>query len=541
VPEDQGSRTKKRVILAVGVVLVAAVTIFGVVQLQSDDTTAAPAAEEQAAPTQLTAADVANEFLTDLTTGQSAAAATLTDDVAGATAQLTAVWTSLAPVSARAERTGAAPAPTDATETDQQFTLTWTFAGDRTWAYQSGMHLVKNTSGWRVHWQPALVHPKLGPGQSLAMRDGQGQAAVVDRDGTPLLTASGTGTAPVDPAVAPRLTGMMGRVAAGQGGAQSWYVAVTDAAGNDVEVVQGQKSGALVSTLSVPVQNAAQAAVDTQQQPTMLVAIQPSSGDVLAVAQNAAAGTDPTALNGLYPPGSTFKIATATALIESGIADVDTVVPCPGSTTVGQRTVRNAGFELGDVPLRTAFARSCNTTFAEQSAGLAPDKLTDAASQLGLGADFEIPDIKTEAGSVPEPANATEQVENSIGQGRVQVSCFGMALAATTVAAGQARTPRLWRDLQTSVLTSYEGPPPGVVASLRSMMRAVVTSGTATGLAPYGQVFGKTGTAEVGGGGAAHGWFTGYRGDVAFATLVVNGSTSKVAVDVTGRFLGALG
>ena len=518
------SRTRKRVILAVAVVLVAAITTFGVLQLRSEDTTAAPATEGP--PVQLTASDVTNQFLTDLAAGRAAEAARLTDDEAAATAQLTAVWASLAPESVRAERLD-----------DTRFTLTWTFTGDRTWSYESALHLVENP--WRVHWAPTIVHPKLGPGQSLALRDREGQPAVADRDGTPIRTWSGNATAPVDPTVAPLLAAGMGRVAAGQGGAGGWYVAVVDAAGNDVTVVQGQTSDVLRTTLSVPVQKAAQAAVDGQSLPTMLVALQPSTGDILAVAQNAAAGPDPTALNGLYPPGSTFKIATATALIEAGIADVDTVVPCPGTTTVGQRTVHNAGFELGDVPLRTAFARSCNTTFAEQSAGLAPDALSVAANQLGLGADFEIPDITTEAGSVPDPANATEQVENSIGQGRVQVSCFGMALAATTVAAGQARTPRLWHDIPTSVVAGYQGPPANVISSLRTMMRAVVTSGTATGLARYGQVFGKTGTAETGGG--AHGWFTGYRGDVAFATLVIDGSTSATAVDVTGHFLGTLG
>lgn len=527
-----------RVTIGVAVVLVAAITTFGVLQLVPDDTTAAPVAEEP--PVQLTASDVANEFLTDLAAGQSSAAAALTDDEAAATAQLTAVWGSLAPASVTTLRLGGEVAAPDATEFDQPFLLTWGFGDGRTWSYQSGLHMVKDDAGWRVHWQPSLLHPKLGPGQSLTLRDGHGEAAVVDRDGAPLLMWSGDDTAPADPAVAPRLTGAMGRVADGQSDTRSWYVAVTDAAGNDVAVVEGTKGGALVSTLSLPVQKAAQTAVDTQQEPAMLVALQPSSGDILAVAQNAAAGAEPAALGGLYAPGSTFKIATATALIEAGIADVDTVVPCPGSTVVGQRTIHNAGFELGDVPLRTAFARSCNTTFAEQSAGLAPDALADAAAQLGLGADFDIPGLTTEAGSIPDTTSGAEQVEESIGQGQVQVSCFGMALATATVAAGEARTPRLWKDLQTTVVAPYEGPPASVLASLRTMMRGVVTSGTATDLARYGQVFGKTGTAEVGDG-AAHGWFAGYRGDLAFATLVVHGSTSKLAVDVTGTFLGALG
>jgi transpeptidase family protein/MecA-like transpeptidase family protein len=539
VPDDQESRTKKRVIIAVGAVLVAAITTFGVLQLNSQDPMAAPASD--APPVQLTALDIANQFLTEYTNGRSAAAAKLTDDEAAATTQLTAVWGSLAPTYAEAQLLHTTAETPDMTELDEKFTLTWNLPNTHTWTYQSAMHLVKTKAGWRVHWQPTIIHPQLGPGQSLAVRGGEGQASVVDRDGTPLVVRGPGGSGPADPAVAPLLFPGMSREAGGQG-AQGWYAAVTDAAGNDVTVVQGEKSGALVSMLSVPVQKAAQAAVDTQQQPAMLVAIQPSSGDILAVAQNAAAGSDPIALNGLYAPGSTFKMATATALIEAGIADVDTVVPCPSSTSVGQRTIGNdGGFQLGDVPLRTAFAKSCNTTFVEQSASLRQDALPDAAAQLGLGADFEIPGLTTEAGSVPAAANGAELAEDSIGQGKVQVSCFGMALAATTVAAGEARTPRLWQDRPTNVTTPYQGPPAKVIASLRTMMRSVVTSGTATALARYGQVFGKTGTAEVGNNGAAHGWFAGYRGDLAFATLVVNGGSSKLAVNVTGTFLGALG
>jgi cell division protein FtsI/penicillin-binding protein 2 len=79
-----------------------------------------------------------------------------------------------------------------------------------------------------------------------------------------------------------------------------------------------------------------------------------------------------------------------------------------------------------------------------------------------------------------------------------------------------------------------------VLTSVRAMMRAVVTSGRGEALGKYGNVYGKTGTAEIGGGNA-HGWFTGYRGDVAFATLVLDGQSSSVAVAVTGEFLAGLG
>jgi cell division protein FtsI/penicillin-binding protein 2 len=74
------------------------------------------------------------------------------------------------------------------------------------------------------------------------------------------------------------------------------------------------------------------------------------------------------------------------------------------------------------------------------------------------------------------------------------------------------------------------------------MMRQVVTEGTATGLRGSGEVYGKTGTAEYSQNGTnrAHGWFVGYRGDLAFAVLVVDGGSSGPAVGIAQRFLAGL-
>jgi hypothetical protein len=528
------------VVIAIGVVLVAAITVFAVLALRSGDGPG-PAAEEPPPPPQLTAADVANQFLTAFAAGDAQEAGRLTDNADAATIQLDAVRRGLLPMSVTIDKSSLTLPTADATTADEPFSVTWTFGPRKTWTYPSGLHLVKKDGGWRVRWEPALVHPRLAAGQTMVLHDTIGQPAVVDRDGTPLVNWAADGTTAADSTVAPRLTGPLGREAAGQGGAAGWYVSLTDATGAEAEVLYGAKATPMVATVSVPVQKAAQAAVDTQTLPTLLVAIQPSTGDILAVAQNQAAGTDLIALNGLFPPGSTFKIATATALIEAGIADTGTVAPCPGQATIGQRTIKNAGgFDLGEVPLHTAFAESCNTTFATHAAKLSPGALSDAAAQLGLGADFVIPGLTTEAGSVPPPVNPAQQVENSIGQGTVQASCFGLTLMTATVAAGHAVTPKFLRDRETTVTTGYQAPPVGVLRSLRSMMREVVTSGTGKALSRYGNVSGKTGTAEVAGA-DAHGWFAGYRDDLAFATLVQNAGTSGVAVDVTGKFLAALG
>jgi cell division protein FtsI/penicillin-binding protein 2 len=101
--------------------------------------------------------------------------------------------------------------------------------------------------------------------------------------------------------------------------------------------------------------------------------------------------------------------------------------------------------------------------------------------------------------------------------------------------------PELIRDRPTQVTVPATAPDPAVLAQLRPMMRAVVTEGTARKLAGRGEVYGKTGTAEYTDDGRAHGWFVGYRGDLAFAVLIVDGGSSAPAVDVADRFLAALG
>lgn len=533
---------RRRVILTVGGFLTVAIVVAGVLLLLPDDPPSQAAADGGEAAAEVSAVEVADRFLDAFAAGDAAAAGALTDDSAAATKQLGDVWRGLAPQSVSTTITQLVePVADAATATvEQQFTIAWTLGANRTWSYDSTLPLIKDDGSWRVDWTPALVHPKLGVGQSLAVRGQVGQVAVLDRDGGPLLTWGPTGPTAADPAIAPLLLPAMGRVAAERGGNDNWHVALVDAAGTELASLHGSQAGPakpITSTLSRTVQAAAQRGVDSVAQPAMLVAIQPSTGDILAVAQNAAAGGDPKALHGLYPPGSTFKIATATAVLGAGRADLNTVLPCPGRATIGTRLIKNADFELGDVPLRTAFAQSCNTTFAALAAELPPDALPAAAGRLGLNADFDIPGITTEAGGVNPAGGTPEQVENGIGQGTVQASPFGVALMAATVAASRAVTPRLWRDIETTVNAGYEAPPAAVIGPLRTMLREVVTSGRAKALARRGAVSGKTGTAQFGDGTHAHGWFAGFRGDLAFAVLVEGAETAAPAVAVSGTFL----
>src|SRR5690606_17790974 len=128
---------------------------------------------------------------------------------------------------------------------------------------------------------------------------------------------------------------------------------------------------------------------------------------------------------------------TVSAALQAGGVNVDTVLPCPGRASIEGRTIPNDnGFDLGAVPLHTAFARSCNTTMAELGVRLPADGLTAAAAQLGLGVDYVTPGLTTVTGKVPAAQNPAQRVEASIGQGAVTASPFGMALVAASLAHG---------------------------------------------------------------------------------------------------------
>ncbi|MCV7268964.1 penicillin-binding transpeptidase domain-containing protein [Mycolicibacterium doricum] len=349
---------------------------------------------------------------------------------------------------------------------------------------------------------------------------------------------------PTDDGFAPAIVNEVKKeVADDLDGRSGWRVVTVNKNGVDVDVlneVPADPAPSVTISLDRAVQTAAQNAVNFTGKQAMIVAIKASTGEILAVAQNAAADAEgPLATMGLYPPGSTFKIVTAGAAIERDMATPNTLLGCPGHMDIGHRTVPNyGGFDLGTVPLSRAFASSCNTTFAELASRMPPRGLTTAAAQYGIGPDYVVEGIPTVSGSVPPTVNLAERTEDGFGQGKVVVSPFGMALVSATVAAGQTPVPRLIEGRGT-VVTGQHGPVrPEVVEALRPMMRLVVTNGTAKDLAGAGDVRGKTGEAEFAGG--SHSWFAGYRGDLAFAALIVGGGSSEYAVRMVRGMLDGL-
>ena len=350
-----------------------------------------------------------------------------------------------------------------------------------------------------------------------------------------------------DPAFAPTLVSQLGRsVDDDLAGKAGWRIVTVSPNGAQIDTLAtlpAEPAPAVRLTLDRGAQHAAQVAVNTQTKPAVTVALKASTGEILAVAQNPVAdASGPIALSGLYPAGSTFKIITATAALQAGTVTAETPTQCPGSTVIGgvRRIPNYNEFDLGTVPLRDAFAASCNTTFAQLSGALPADALPTAAAQLGVGRDYGLTGVTTVTGQIPPAADLVKRAEDAIGQGDVQVSPFGMALAAASVAHGSTPVPTL---IQGSVTTASGDPGavPGLVLDqLRLMMRQVVTGGSAVGVDKQGEVFGKTGEAQFGDGTDSHSWFVGYRGDVAFATLIVGGGSSAYAVQMAGQFLGAL-
>jgi cell division protein FtsI/penicillin-binding protein 2 len=295
------------------------------------------------------------------------------------------------------------------------------------------------------------------------------------------------------------------------------------------------------------VQSAADAALTaTGSTPSALVAVDVPSGQVLAVANSPTSGFD-RATTGRYAPGSAFKVATAYAYLTRGITSPEASVPCPRTIVVDGRSFRNyEGEALGTQSFRTNFAKSCNTAFIGLAARLGVDDLTASAKALGVGADWgeTVGVADAFVGSVPATNGATDQAAASIGQGRVEASPLAMAVLAGSVARGSYVPPVL-------VQAGGEGQPQpapldgGAAADVRSMMREVVTDGTATVLrdTPGGAVSGKTGTAEFGDRTPpqTRAWFVGVQGRLAFAVLVEEGkSGGSVAAPVAKRFLQTL-
>jgi cell division protein FtsI/penicillin-binding protein 2 len=304
----------------------------------------------------------------------------------------------------------------------------------------------------------------------------------------------------------------------------------------------GKDGEAVRTTIDPRAQEAAEAALDPVAKPAAVVAIEPSTGELRAVVSTPVQGYN-RALLGRYPPGSTFKVVTAGALLAGGLRPGDPV-DCPKEAKVGGRTFGNFEDEvLGRIPFSSAFANSCNTAFVQQAAKrLDGDELVATAARFGFGLDPS-PGIPAVTSRVPPPSDRADLAAEAFGQGRVTASPLQMATVAATVANGRWHHPSLVSGGAAEPGDAPEPLDPKVATTLRTLMREVVTNGTAAPANLPAGTGGKTGTAEFGTGDPlpTHAWFIGFRGDLAFAVVVEDGGVGgKVAAPVAARFLRAL-
>jgi hypothetical protein len=405
------------------------------------------------------------------------------------------------------------------------------------WPFASVLKLVRGDGEWKVAWTPETLHPALAGGGRLEIRELPApEAELVTSSGARFPRDSGA-----EEYLAELREGLLAETAGegaedGEDGGASGYVLEAIEPGGGVRRLLGSEpppAANVRTSFSRQVQAAAARALDGVGRPAAIVAVESGTGEVLAVADRLGGRK---AFLGLYPPGSTFKVVTAAALLSAGLTP-DSPVSCPDSySPPGGRPFRNASSvtALGETTLTRAFAVSCNTAFTEQAVTRLQDGGLVRAAEL-FGFNRPLPGVPGRCGSIRAHEAGDDLAADSFGQNSVEASPLCMALAAAAVESGHWHSPTMTKRRE-----EEDRPlPPGVAEGLRTMMRAVVTEGSASGVPLPEGTAGKTGTAEAATG--EHAWFAGYRDGVAFAVFVENGgSGAGTALPVAARFLRAL-
>lgn len=414
-------------------------------------------------------------------------------------------------------------------------------------AYESELTVVRGrtTAKPLVDWEPTVVHPQLKAGDTLVAGPSDVPAVeLVDRDGKVL-------DAEKYPSLGPVLDELRERYGEAAGGSASLELVIrhNGQATPDTSLLtlaEG-KAGKVRTTLSARAQAAAEKAVAKYPE-SSVVALKPSTGEVLAVANHRSDGFN-AAFQGRLAPGSTMKIVTAATLIEKGITAVNRPAPCTPEATWQSQTFHNApgiapneGANLAD-----SFARSCNTAFVKliDEDGMTDESLTEVAQErFGLGRDDWKTGIVSFDGSVP-PSGGPDRAANAIGQGQVQLSPLNVASITATAKTGVFKQPYLVpAKADGRKFATARGLAPAVASQLRQMMYLTATqgSGRAAMAGLGGDIGAKTGSAEVDGQEVPNSWFTGYRGDVAAAAVAQQGGRGgEAAGPVVAAVLRAAG
>lgn len=352
------------------------------------------------------------------------------------------------------------------------------------------------------------------------------------------------------------------------------------------------KQGATIVTTLVPeIQEAASAAAAAEAGDVAIAAIDPATGDVLALVSeptydpNLLASQDPKvvrdswdvlnedpdkpllsrASDELFPPGSTFKLVTASAALENGFGP-DSLWPNPNELDLPltDATIENFGGSTcsggSQITLADALRQSCNVVFGAVGLELGAEALAEQAREYGFtaeaGEDLVPFDIPWTSGVFPAPETFAEREPavaiSAIGQQDVAANPLQMALVAAAIGNGGVEMqPRLVteaRDPTGQVIAEFapqEFSQPlsaANAAALTQMMVGVVESGTGTAAQiPGVTVAGKTGTAQHGEGANPHAWFVSFAPaeapEVAVAVIVLDGGS--LSSEATGGQLAA--
>ncbi len=260
------------------------------------------------------------------------------------------------------------------------------------------------------------------------------------------------------------------------------------------------------------------------------------------------------ATQGLYPPGSTFKILTALTMYRNLRDYEEYTYECAGAFSIGDETLSCAkGNVHGYMELQDGFAYSCNGYFASVGVELGGDALKETAEYIHMGDSFAFDLPQSESSVVVSSDDSDGMIaQTAIGQGETQMTPFMLNMITSAISnegilytpylvdqvtdAGgnqiEKNLPKLWGTLMKQDEAAY----------LEELMKSVTEYGTASDLwIESCEIYGKTGTAQVDGG-EDHSWFTGYtkvdgKVDLAVTILIENGGSDKKAVPLAQEIL----
>lgn len=259
-------------------------------------------------------------------------------------------------------------------------------------------------------------------------------------------------------------------------------------------------------------------------------------------------------LSGVYTPGSTFKLVTAAAAMETLHNQDSFSYQCNGSLTVNGESITCPRVH-GSQNLSTALSNSCNGAFATLALEVGGNTLSEYAQSAGLTRSINVSGLDSAAGSFTAATEDNNLGWSGVGQYQDQVNpCAELTLMGCIANGGSAATPRLLKSVSSTkglptahvtTETSSIGWQASTCDEIKSLMHNNVVTNYSQSL-DFGNltVCAKSGTAEVGGGNSPHAWFVGFVDDsqypYAFVVVVENGGWgSTVAGGVASALLNA--